>query len=705
MNTSSITSVSVNTVATHVAVSTISNPVAITLGTGTDLTQSSQYYAIITMSAPTLTTYLDFTITFPISYSIRYYAKDVLDAESFYTSTVEPTTSLNLDRIAQILNANPQLSSLYTITKISNTEVKVTANNPGSGYNLDGVLTVSTGLTVTYGSFTNDEVTPAEGQKITDLYMWVTPQYAFNNTGDMYTTPNTSKFLSIDQLLKPYNFTNQIQFDLAPALNSILSKRNPTNRPSAIWKNNIVLIGNEDNIHWRASYGVQYSRGTSNIPVQQTFGYITGKKAWNMALPISDFNNTADYTFNSPIKFRENQTSPKLKRDEYHILHFPVKSSYISLEARYFVTFKDGTSTATVGSYSTYETATSISSPLLENYAYMFQVNELVAEQEALANKIAIAFGVVICYNGTNIPYTEERRYQIDNKVYEFPTPIIFQNSLGGYNSFVLTGRSENRSNIDRQFYVDTNTINYKNGDKFEATYSVSYKPTYVFTTGAIDKKQYTDLKEVEKSRNIYALVPYDNISYTYNYTSCDLLQAAFSGTVWTTVSGTSAACHRQLILTASPTTSRKLSVYDGYFPSGEQAFQEINNFTIRVGRIKATLQNGATTAGKLWIVFSNNNVVQKTEYQNITTSYQFYDFSYHENMACDEIEIYIEAINFGDDQVLYEFMAYEGFEITPLEVEYKYLKLTVSDYKDTDGDDLKEVNFTFEDTISETSL
>lgn len=797
MNTQNISSVSINSFANNVAVSTYSNPVAITLQTGADAAESFQYFAIITMSAPTLTTYLDFNITFPIQYHIRYYAKSPIDAESFYTSAENPTVSLNLDRIAQILRNNPTLSNMYSIEKISNTEVKVTSKLPGSQYNLQNVLTVSTGLNVSFGSFVAD-VAAGQGQKISDLYMFVQLLAAENNANDIITVPNTSKFLEVQTLLKPYNQTNRVQFDIAPAINSVLSKNAQTNRPQAVLKNDIVLLDStsNDSIHFRLQYGVQYSRGTSNIPVQQVYGTVSGKKAYNMALPIDEYNDAVAY-LTYPVKFRTNKTSPKLKRKEYHALHFHIVSTLASIQCRYYVTFSDSTSSASPGSISTWHVGATVQSPQKNLYTLMFQVEEFVRRQEEFFNKTAIAFGLAICSNGNNTPITEIKRFQIDNKFYEYPTYLFYQNSLGGYDSFTMTGRSENRSDIDRLYYVDTNTIDYKNGEKIGATRTVGYMPTYTLSSGPIDERQYRDLKELVKSKNVYALVPYSNQStHVYEYSSCDLLPEASGATAtWTnttaitqytnehiangnnsTVTEYSAqlqhspvydvdihatglsledngftelygagptggygfidyntgemtfttntavssstqifadykvpainSCYRSVVLTASLTQARGLYVYSGYFPSGTQAFAPMNNFKLRVGRVKSTPANGATDLGNVRALFYNGVTVTKiSNAQNLTTTAAYYDFDYNERLPADKIMLIFGAINYGDDQVTIEFSPGEGFIAQPIEVKYKYLKITGQDYKDTDGDDIKEVNFTCEDTIQETNL
>jgi len=444
MNTQSISSVSINTFANDVAVSSYSNPIPITLSTGLSSAEQNQYFAILSLNAPTLTTYLDFNITFPIQYAIRFYAKDVLDAESFYTSAANPTVSLNLDRISQIIRSNVTLSSMYSVEKISNTQLKITSRNAGSQYNLQNVVTVSTGLSISYGSFVSDAV-GSEGQKISDLYMFVQTLVARNNAGDVFTTPDTSKFLEQPILLKPFNESNKVQFDLSPVLNAVLNKNAGTNCPTAVWKNNIVLADetSSDSIHFRLQYGVQYSRGSSNVPVQQVYGTVSGKKAYNAALPIDEYNDFKPYAYGSIVKFRTNRTSPKLKRDEYHMLHFFAGNfTTSSIAVRYYVTFADSTSSASPGSVSQWHTGASIQSPKKDLYCFMFQVSELVKEQETLHNKQAIAFGLCICYNGSNSQLTEIKRYQIDNKFYEFPTYVIYQNSLGGYDSQTLIGRS-----------------------------------------------------------------------------------------------------------------------------------------------------------------------------------------------------------------------------------------------------------------------
>lgn len=725
MNTNNVTAVNYTLISTHSAVASNSNPLPLTLSTATDLNERNQYYAILTMSTPTVTTYLDFNITFPTVYNIRFYAKDILDGNSFYTSAAEPTVSLNLDRIAQLISSNPTLASYYSVEKISNTELKITARQPGTLYNLNGVVTCSAGLSLSYNSFTNFETAAGEGQKISDLFFFVDVYCAPNNydnsgyVNNVFTTPPDNLFQQVDKLKKPYNATNAVSFDLAPVINTFLNQNNLTLRPNYISDLQLQLVENisHASCHYKVNVGVQYSRLNSDIGVEQVYHTIEDLKAYHATLPIGSINDFRHYvtidSFRPTVPFLTNRTSPIVKRFEYVVLYFYTTQEYDSMQLRGYITFTDGTSTATVGSITSYETFESIANVGANLYRVLFKVDSLVAEAESVNNKIARNFGIVICADNSATPITEQRHYQIDNQDYEYQYNFIYQNSLGGYDHFMFTATSDSIPEIARTFYQDTSLIDYRNGDKKTATEIVQFQNTRRYSSNYIDQFQYADLKELIKSRNVYQVIDVDNANtYTYQYNSNELLQESVSGTAWTTEdAGTSGtALYKSVTIDASPTTSRRLYVYAPYFPSGDQAFTTVNNFVLKIGPLTTTFLNGATNAGTLTVRFGAGitTMLQTFETQTVdlrqgTHTYEFY---YNNQFEAQRIDFRIEAVQTGDDEVRYDFLDLtKAFTLIPITKELKYVYITEENYTDSDNNDLKEVLITVRDTINETNL
>ncbi len=704
MNTENVTSL---TIVEPASVTASGNPIVVTVSTGSDATQEAFYYCTITSNSPSNNSYITFDLTFPLEYDITYGAnEDPLASNEFWTSAAQPTTSQNMDRVAQLIRNNKTLNQIYTVEKTSTTAIKVTSRLPGTMYDLTDVVTAS-GFTLAFSNFASVNVDGSEGQKITNLFFTCDFYIANNVDDDIITVPSDNLFIHQLQFQIPFIDSNEMVFDLQPVITAYLNKDKNNNITQIPFTNQLIKISDfsPNSLHWKAAIGTLYSRGINTIATPQTFTTVTGKKSFNAALDRGTYNDFSDYT-TSPVLFLSKRISKIVRRQEFVPLYFNVVGSISSFQVRYYIRFEDGTTNGTTeGNTSTYSTGESVTEVNKNLYTYMFRVDNFVSAVEAAYGKTAQAFGITICSNFSNTKITEEKEFIIDNKRYEFALPVIYQNTLGGYDSFTFVGEAELDVVVTRNSYINSALLDYRIGDRYRALDNVDFLPAKKINSGWISKVQFDQLQEIVKSRNVYSLEEYTNIN-DYDYTSCVLLEAP-SGTSWT--NGTS-GCARSVTLDSSPTTSTKLYVYSGYFPTGTAAFQAVNNFILRIGQIKSTSFNGATDLGTLTVRFGRGTIssmqeVYLTERRSLSSEFQYIYIPYFEDRAVTRLELYVEAINFGDDYIVTQFASNGGIYLEMLDRQFKYLNITDQQYNYRDGDDKYQVILTATDTIKSTNI
>lgn len=689
-----ITSLIIKESAQTVAASRNGANVIISIDTPVASGESLVYFALITISSPSVLTWIDFNISTPSEYNMRFYAKDVIDAESFYTSNANPTVSANLDRLAQIILQNPVLSQYYDVVRTSPSVLKVSSKRPGSMYDLSNVITTSeSGINVTFDSFDSGTVIK-QGATVADNYFVLDVYVANNLPNDIVTTPNANNFRSITKVKLPVN-NQTTNFEISDLL---ADQINSDNRPDAIWPNNIIRITSNDSIHFKTNIAISYPDPLTGINVENTYAFGNSHKAYFASLPKEDYNDYSAYTTSTPVKLRTTRKSPDVRRSTYNVLEFYTTQAASSLEARFMVVFEDGTTSATIGWYGTYHIATSIAAPFKGNYAYCFFISEVVKDIEALNNKKAKEIYIVICSNKSASAYTDQVHYIIDNDESEFEFNVIYQNRLNGYDSTTFTGEIEYVADIDRLTAYKSNNYAFKAGDKNDFTYRTDYRQIRRVTGEKLDRDQIQDALEMCRSNNVFAIVPLTtpNITYVYDYTSCNMLQGP-SGTAWSNDAGTSGACFRKVTLSAA-SNSANLYLQPGYFPSGTQAFQAVNHSLTKIGRLRSLSGTGLLT-----VEFLNNSSIVKSESFNINTDYQNFYSNYNESIKADVIRFRIS--NNSPSTVNYEFYPGEGIQIVPLQVQFQYLMIETQSVNYSSKDDLQDVVITFKNTNDDTNL
>ena len=506
MNTQSLDTVQVTGIVDNTAAH---SPIVINAKTYANSDENNQYYMFLLLVNVAVGNYIDFNITFPIPYQIRFTCTPNNGANSF---AANGTINIH-DRIAQLINDNPILSNLFSaFVDRTNTGsgniLYIISKNTGSQFNLANIVTTSfNGASINH-SFFDVPFEIGSGQKISDLYLFCDVRLARAKT-NITQIPLPFEYSETQSFRIPFNKFDNHYFDISDFLKNYLSTPRPIDYSTSTMRN--VQTRSTAVVYYSMDFGYIYSR-ESDIPIKTTLFTFKDLKAFNAALPRGESNNFDRYVKGvtssglSPVRFLTNKTSQVVKRNGFNVLYFWLPTTHSSITLKYYIEFKDGSRTAVSGNYATYQTSTTIpNGPVPTLYYIMHNVNDFITSQERINNKTAAAYSLVVV-NQSNQVVVSERNYKIDDKFYEFQYDILYQNSLGGYDTVQFTGKSTKSAQRDLKQYISSDLITYKKGDVYQGIKEVNILNNYQIKSGWMKFKEIDDLKELLKSTDVYKI-------------------------------------------------------------------------------------------------------------------------------------------------------------------------------------------------------
>lgn len=250
--------------------------------------------------------------------------------------------------------------------------------------------------------------------------------------------------------------------------------------------------------------------------------------------------NSVNYLTNSP--------NPKLiQRSSQEYLYFILTKNYgHPLIAKGDIYFYDGTEVTGVTFFNITTGTTNAGGVAMLNLSYDKLGLESYENSGSTTRRVKRVEVAIYQEDaaGNYTPYTEIKKYRFEIEDRPRRFGVLFENELGGYDSFDFVGIVEN--SIDRSSSPYTVPLQYNDdgsllqGSKYNSTYNTLVTKTIVANSGWIDEDHYNWLIELLKSNNIYSYTTEDQNyltvnNFTYTKSSLDDLyqvEVSFTQTI-----------------------------------------------------------------------------------------------------------------------------------------------------------------------------
>jgi len=242
----------------------------------------------------------------------------------------------------------------------------------------------------------------------------------------------------------------------------------------------------------------------------------------------------AKYLTNSPVNKR-------IQRNQNEYLYFFIKKDFgFPLSVVGDIYFYDGTSSTGQTLFNITTNTRNAGGVFVLNLSYDKLGLENYEISGSTSRKIKyIDVAVQYEYSGQTLNLTQNKRYSFEINEQERKFGVIFQNKLGGYDTFDFIGiveetvdRSNSEYTIPQRFNA---SASYQQGFKAKSVYDVQAVQRITCNTGWMDAAHYEWIKELIASNNIYSYTQ-DNQRYLkivdYQYTKSsqeDLFFAEFT--------------------------------------------------------------------------------------------------------------------------------------------------------------------------------
>lgn len=475
---------------------------------------------------------ITFAIESPFEYTQTFYAKGFPNKSNYFLAS-ELTNEIGVkvgnnsqaeiaQSLADALQQDAVLPKVYYISYDGDITINIKAKEVGEKFTLankvtrQGVYIYLNNLTIGVNGF--------DGQQV-DNYSIYTELFLNNNRLQYPDTGSSINYLRIAELELPFNQNNVHNFDMSKILKNYVY----SNRPEYDFTGYTILPDMMKPYFVR--YGEKYPLvANTNTKKKRFKGTDNVKWIINSALDHYEVNNMSGYTETTNYKFLSNSPNPKLiQRASQEFLYFIVEKDLgETLDVRGDLYFYDGT-TSTGQTFIEISTGTTnAGGVLMLNLSY--DKLGLAAYETSGSTIRKIKRAVFAVYKG-GTQYTESRayRFEIEDKPRKFG--IVFQNKLGGYDSFDFIGIVERT--IDRSSGTYTVPINYNQdgsagqGFKSTATFDTKVTNKLVMNSGWIDLEHFEWLKELLESNDVYSYTTsnqnYLNVdAFKYNRSSLD---------------------------------------------------------------------------------------------------------------------------------------------------------------------------------------
>lgn len=467
-------------------------------------------------------THIEFTFTNPKIYVKRFYAKGFPNKNNYFLAT-DTTNDAGVvmgsnDRseiaqsIAECFNKDIFISQLYDIV-VDNYKIYLSAKSAGDKYDLttsnvkiykkDG-STISTGISFQTlqkghnefdGSFIDNYSIYAE------LFVGEHIQTQFPIEGDRY------RYTRVSEMVIPYQPDNSHRFDLSNALMNYVESNKPFYNFSGFATQPLMMRP------YYIRYGEMYPIITnSNTTKKRYKGQTTTKWVINSAISLFTNNDMYSY-FNGLRKFLTNSPNPKqIQRNQNEYLYMITeKNNPLQLKLFGDIYFYDNTKIDRHEFYTIQDGNDNAGGVIAMNLSYDKLGLDVMENAGSIKKKIKFLDVYLMVYNSPMdvwLMHTAKKRYSFNINEQPRKFGIIFQNRLGGYDTFDFVGVKETTYN--REFGEYTVPLNpslkgaLEQGYKYNGIYNTKITKRIVANTGYLDKTHLTWLEELLNSNEIY---------------------------------------------------------------------------------------------------------------------------------------------------------------------------------------------------------
>ena len=462
--------------------------------------------------------YYEFNLTSPYEYTQRFYAKGFPNKSNYFLAstltdadgnTVGSNTRYEIAQsLADALQQDVLIPKVYTISYDGVDTIYLEAKEYGERFTLSTNNVKKSGLNL-WRTMIQAGENKYDGQQV-DGYSIGVEIYENDNLLQYTDTGLTTNYQRISELLLPFSQDNNHRFDISPIIKNYVY----SNRPSYDFTGYTILPNMMKPFFLRVFEKYPLVKNT-NTKKKRYKTSLPVKWVINSALDRYEKNNMSAYT-QTYRYFLTNSPNPKLiQRESQEYLYFIVEKDLgATLDVRGDLEFWDGTSESDITYFTISTGTTNAGGVMMLNISYDKLGLSSYESGSTTTRKIKNATFAV--YSG-GTQYTQERTYhfEIEDKPRKFG--IVFQNELGGYDSFDFVGIVENT--IDRQIGTFTLPIDFNNdgsmpqGAKQTATYNTKVTKKIIVNSGWLDETHFNWLRELMESNDIYSYTT-DNQNY-----------------------------------------------------------------------------------------------------------------------------------------------------------------------------------------------
>ena len=282
----------------------------------------------------------------------------------------------------------------------------------------------------------------------------------------------------------------------------------------------------------------------------ETDGVIYTYQRWLFVTPYSfDYDTAKRKNFVNGVKFLTASPNPKLiQRNSNEFLYFVLPRDYgKDLKVKSDLYFYDGTEELDITNFIIATGGTNAGGCMALNLSYDklgLRDFEVSGTTNRKIKRAEIAVYQSDSVNG-DLPYSETKTYRFEIDEMPLKWGVLFQNSLGLFDSFDFIGVVENTISRETDIYTVPLTFSSRgslvDGFKNTATYNTRITKRVIANTGWIDEAHFDWLKELLKSNNVYSTSTENQnfinlIDYTYKKSSLDDLfevECVFEWTIY----------------------------------------------------------------------------------------------------------------------------------------------------------------------------
>lgn len=462
-----------------------------------------------------------FNLTSPFNYVQTFYARGFPNKRNYFLSSKILDTEGNeigintrseiTHSIAEVFWNDVIISQNYDVS-VSGNKITLQAKREGSRFDLSSSNVfirdednVDTNEGIVIDS-TISGINKYDGQ-IVDDYSVVADVYV--NTSPNIFYPSLGSDLSyekVTELSMPFQDSNRHVFDFSDVLQNYVSTPKPF----------YEFTGHTIQPTMMRPFFIKYYENyplVSNQPTSKKRFKTETSKRWfiNSSLSLFDNNDMNDYV-ELPKKFLTTSPNPKrIQRNQNEYLYIILEGgSYTPAKCVGDIYYYDGTSDLGVDFFDIFTVGQFVSTAggvFMLNLSYDKLGLEDFEHQGGDVKKIKFV-DVRVVYGEGEDDLSETKRYSFNINEQDRKFGVLFQNSLGTFDTFDFIGVVEKQVNRETGEFVmptqPTNTGRLRQGFKHNAVYDTKITKQITCNSGYLDRTHYNWLMEILQSNEIY---------------------------------------------------------------------------------------------------------------------------------------------------------------------------------------------------------